>query len=75
MTGSSLSETIAYTRKGRTKIFGTGKKNGSVTLRETIVAGEDGKTMTLTFTIFRDEREVMKGVAVFERQGNGSPES
>lgn len=68
VTGSSLSETIAYTRDGRSRIFGIGKKNGDVTLRETIVAGEDGKRMTVTFSILSDNREVMNGVAVFERQ-------
>lgn len=67
VTGSSLADTIAYTRASRREIAGTGKKNGSVTLRETIVAGEDGDTLTLTYTIFSGEHEVMNGVAVFER--------
>ena len=57
VTGSSLADTIAYTRASRREIAGTGKKNGSVTLRETIVAGEDGDTLTLTYTIFRESKK------------------
>lgn len=66
--GSSLSETTAYTRNGLHNITGTGRKNGSVTLRETICVAEDGETLTLSFKIFVQEREVMHGVGVFERQ-------
>lgn len=68
VTGSSLSDTIAYERLGPWEIAGTGKRNGSVTLRETIVAGEDGLTLTLTYKIYSGEREIMSGVAVFERE-------
>lgn len=68
VTGSSLSHTIAYARLGPREIAGTGKRNGSVTLRETIVASEDGLTLTLTYKIYSGEREIMKGVAVFERE-------
>lgn len=67
VTGSSLCETIAYTRPAPRKIIGTGKKKSGVTLRETIVASDDGHTLTLTFTIFANERENMNGVAVFQR--------
>lgn len=66
--GSSLVNAIAYTRPGRRKIKGTGKKNGSVTLQEIItVTGDDG-TLTLTFEIFAGERGVIVGFAVFERE-------
>lgn len=65
--GSSLCDVIAYIRPGPRKILGTGKKNGSVTLRETIVASDDGRILSLTFSIFANEREIMNGVAVFER--------
>jgi hypothetical protein len=66
VTRSSLSDTIAYTRKGRRKIIGTGKKNGGVTLRETIAVAGDDETLTLTFGIFEGGRQVM-GFAVFDR--------
>ena len=68
VTGSSLCETIAYTRPAPRKIIGTGKKNSRVTLRETIVAPDDGVSLTLTFKIFANEREIMNGVAVFQRE-------
>lgn len=67
VTGSSLSDAIAYTRLGPREIVGTGKKNGGVTLRETITAEADGQTLTLAFAIFSGEREIMIGVAVFAR--------
>lgn len=66
--GSSLCETVAYTRPSPHKIVGIGKKNGSVTLRETIVASDDGHTLTLTFAIFANECEIMNGVAFFQRE-------
>jgi hypothetical protein len=67
--GSSMVDAIAYTRVDRHNIAGVGKKNGSVTLRETITAPEvEGGVLTLTFAIFSGEREVMSGVAVFENE-------
>lgn len=68
--GSSLCETIAYARPESHKIIGTGKKNDSVTLRETIVASDDGLALTLTFAIFASEREIVNGVAVFQRENS-----
>lgn len=65
--GSSLCETVAYTRPSPHKIVGIGKKNGSVTLRETIVASDDGLTLTLTYAVFGSGREIMSGVAVLHR--------
>ena len=70
VTGSSLCETIAYTRPSRRKIAGTGKKKGSVTLRESIVASDNHRMLTLAFTIFANEREIMNGVAVFQRENS-----
>lgn len=67
VTGSSLSETIAYRRIGALEITGIGRKNGRVTLRETVRVAEDGKSLTLTFSIFASEKQIMNGVAVFER--------
>ena len=64
--GSSLADAIAYTRTDRQNISGVGKKNGRVTLRETIAV--HGDTMTLTFAIFAEEKEIANGVAVFEKE-------
>lgn len=74
VTGSTLSETIAYTRPTPGKIVGAEKKNGSVTLREVIVASDDGLTLTLTFSIFANEREFMTGLAVFQREAANLPD-
>jgi|GEM_PF-5918491 len=68
VTGSSLCDEIAYTRPEFRKIIGKGKKNGTVTLRESIVASDDGATLTLIFAIFANEREIMHGVAVFQKE-------
>jgi hypothetical protein len=64
--GSSLADAMSYTRLERNKIAGTGKKNGGVTLRETIEV--DRELMTLTYAILAGEREVTNGVAVFKRE-------
>ena len=66
--GSSMVDAIAYTRLDRCNISGMGKKNGNVTLRETITAEPDGRALTLTFAIFSEEREVANGVAVFQKE-------
>ncbi|MGB6667493.1 MAG: hypothetical protein WBE73_04050, partial [Candidatus Acidiferrum sp.] len=69
VTGSSLADAIAYTRVDRHNIAGVGKKNGGVTLRETITAPEvEGGVLTLAFAIFSGGREAMSGVAVFENE-------
>lgn len=64
---SSMVDASEYRRVGRSEISGTGRKNVSVTLRETIATGENSETLTLTFVAFADKREEMNGVAVFER--------
>ncbi|HYL62841.1 MAG TPA: hypothetical protein VE077_09480 [Candidatus Methylomirabilis sp.] len=66
--GSSLADAIAYQRVDAHNIRGTGRKNGSVSLRETITLMPDGASMTLAFAIFSGEKEVANGVAVFEKE-------
>jgi hypothetical protein len=63
--GSALVDTFAYERDS-TKIVGTGKKRGAVSIRETVVTSE-GPLMTLTYAIFVGSKEVASGIAVFER--------
>jgi hypothetical protein len=63
--GSDLADTFAYERDG-SKIVGTGKKNGVVSIRETVVASE-GPVITLTYSIFAGTKEVASGIAIFER--------
>ena len=67
--GSSLSDAIAYQRLDSNSIRGTGKKDGSVTLRETITVAPQGDSMTLRFSIFAAEKEVANGIAVFDKAG------
>jgi hypothetical protein len=63
--GSVLVDTFAYERDG-TKIIGTGKKRGAVSIRETVVASE-GPVITLTYSIFAGVKEVASGIAIFEK--------
>jgi hypothetical protein len=42
-----------------------GKKNGAVSIRETVVAS-DGPVITLTYSIFAGNKEVASGIAIFE---------
>jgi len=67
--GSPATDTVSYTRSDSHHISGTGAKNGSVSLRETMTASADGDSFTLVFAVFRDGREITAGTAVFERTG------
>lgn len=68
--GSALVDTFAYEREG-SKIIGTGKKNGAVSIRETVVASE-GPIITLTYSIFAGDKEVASGIAIFEKSQDRS---
>ena len=50
VSGSPAADTIAYIRASRNRIAGTGKKGGSVSLQETVVAAPEGGTLTLTYS-------------------------
>ena len=63
--GSAVVDTFAYERDG-SRIIGTGKKNGAVSIRETVVVSE-GRVLTLTYSIFAGNKEVASGIAIFER--------
>jgi hypothetical protein len=65
VTGSFVVDTIAYGREGL-KIIGTGKKNGGISIRETVIVSDE-PLMVLTYAIFVANKEVASGVAVFER--------
>jgi hypothetical protein len=62
--GWPMADVIAYARDGN-RISGTAKKNGIVSLRETIVASDD--SLTMTYAVFGGGKEVAAGVAVFEK--------
>jgi hypothetical protein len=64
--GSPLVETIAYRRIDRNTISGTGKKQGMVSLTETVTVSRDPGTLTLTYSVHHGSKVVADGVAVFE---------
>jgi hypothetical protein len=64
--GSPAVDTIAYTRTDRHAICGIGKKNGRVSLTETVLADPEQRTLTLIYNYLLGERTVAHGVAVFQ---------
>ena len=64
--GSPTVDTIAYTRTDRHAICGIGKKDGRVSLTETVLADPEERTLTLIYNYLLGERAVAHGVAVFQ---------
>jgi hypothetical protein len=64
--GSPAVDTIAYTRTDRHSICGIGKKDGRVSVTETVLADPDAGTLTLIYNYLLGERTVARGVAVFQ---------
>jgi hypothetical protein len=64
--GSPAVDTIAYTRTDRHAICGIGKKDGKVSLTETVLADPEALTLTLIYNYLLGERTVAHGVAVFQ---------
>jgi hypothetical protein len=64
--GSPAVDTIAYTRTDRHSIYGIGKKDGRVSVTETVLADPDAGTLTLIYNYLLGERTVAHGVAVFQ---------
>ena len=64
--GSPAVDTIAYTRTDRHAICGIGKKNGRISLTETVLADPEQRTLTLIYNYLLGERTVAHGVAVFQ---------
>jgi hypothetical protein len=67
--GSPIADAFSYRRDGG-RIAGTGKKNGAVSIRETVVAADDERVMTLSYSIFVGMKEVGSGVAVFKQDAS-----
>lgn len=67
VTGSTAADTITYSRINTHRISATGLKNGRTTLRESLAVSPDGQTLTVTYTIYRGDRILANGIAVFER--------
>ena len=66
--GSAAVDTIAYIRADRNAIIGIGKKDGAVSLTETVLAHPDRRILTLAYNYLIGERIVAQGVAVFQSQ-------
>jgi len=64
--GSHAVDTIAYTRTGRHAIRGIGKKDGKVSLTETVLTDPKEHTLTLIYNYFLGGLTVAHGVAVFQ---------
>jgi hypothetical protein len=65
--GSAAADTIAYERVDRNTIYGTGKKNGLVSLTQTVTAAPENSTLTLSYSIYAGPKVVANGIAVFEK--------
>jgi hypothetical protein len=67
VTGSPTADTIVYRRVSSNSISGTGKKDGAVTLMETITVAPETNTLTLSYSIHTGAHVVANGIAVFEK--------
>jgi|SRR5579872_2991085 len=67
VTGSPLADTIAYTRVDAHHILGIAKKDGYISIRESVATSLEGHILTLTYSIYVNVQEVATGIAVFER--------
>lgn len=65
--GSPAADMIAYTRVDQNTISGTGKKNGIVSLTETLTVPSENGTLTLTYSLHAGPKVVANGIAVFEK--------
>ena len=64
--GSLAVDTIAYTRTDRHAICGIGKKDGRISVTETVLADPQAGTLTLIYNYLLGECTVAHGVAVFQ---------
>jgi hypothetical protein len=64
--GGRAVDTIAYTRAGRHAISGIGKKDGKVSLTETVLADPKQRKLTIIYNYLLGGVAVAHGVAVFE---------
>jgi hypothetical protein len=64
--GGRAVDTIAYTRTDRHAIRGIGKKDGKVSMTETVLAHPDERKLTIIYNYLLGEGTVARGVAVFQ---------
>ena len=65
---SAVADFMAYTRVNSHSLSATGKKNGVVALTETLTVSDDGRTLTLIYSIQTGASQVARGIAVFEKE-------
>ena len=68
VTGSPAAA-VAYRRVSSNSISGTGKKDGVITLMETVTVAPENNTLTLSYSIHSGAHVAASGIAVFERDG------
>ncbi len=64
--GSSAVDTMAYTRTDSHAICGIGRKDGKVSLTETVLTDPDERTLIVIYNYLLGESNVAHGVAVFQ---------
>jgi hypothetical protein len=67
VTGSPAADTMAYRRTSSHSISGTGKKDGVITLMETVTVAPERNTLTLSYSVHSAGHVVSSGIAVFEK--------
>jgi hypothetical protein len=65
--GSPAADTIAYTRVDQNTISGLGKKNGIISLTETVTVAPENGILTLKYSLYAGSKVVANGIAVFEK--------
>lgn len=68
VSGSAIADTISYTRQDAHTITGAGRKQGELSLTESVSVSGDGETLTIRYGIFVSGRQVASGLAHFHRQ-------
>jgi hypothetical protein len=64
--GSNAVDTMAYTRTDRHAICGIGRKDGKISLTETVLSDPHERTLTVIYNYLLGESNVAHGVAVFQ---------
>jgi hypothetical protein len=64
--GANAVDTMAYTRTERHAICGIGRKDGKVSVLETVLSDPDERKLTIIYNYLLDENSIAHGVAVFK---------
>jgi hypothetical protein len=64
--GARAVDTIAYTRASLHTICGIGKKDGEVSVTETVLADPQERKLTIIYNYMHEDEPLAQGVAVFQ---------